>query len=70
MGVFYMRKTDKNGKVATKVATEEAEVEFDKKHGWKDFDPDEFANNVAAEAREKEMLTLPKKAEAQAVKTL
>ena len=37
MSVFYMR----HKKHGTKVATEEAEVEFDKKRGWVEFDPEE-----------------------------
>ena len=61
MSVFYMKKTGKNGKVATKVATEEAEMEYDKKLGWVEFDPDE---------KPADTLTLPKKPEAQPAKGL
>ena len=49
MAVFYMR----HSKHGTKVACQEEEREFDLKHGWKDFDPNEFVAEVAKEpARE------------------
>lgn len=44
MSVFYMR----HKKHGTKVATEEAEVEHDKKRGWVEFDPEEEAKQVEA----------------------
>ena len=57
MSVFYM----KHPKHGTKVATQEEEVEHDKKRGWVEFNP----NDKPAET-----LTLPKKPEAQAAKGL
>ena len=51
MGVFYMKLTTKQGKVSTKVATQEEEVEHDKKRGWVEFDPNEKPTDT---------LTLPK----------
>ena len=46
MGVFYMKKTARDGKVATKVATQEEEVTHDKKHGWEEFDPNAKASET------------------------
>jgi len=52
MSVFYM----KHKKHGTKVATEESEVEFDKKRGWEEYDPEEVA------APKQETLTVKKPA--------
>jgi len=55
MSVFYL----KHRKHGTKVATEESEVEFDKKRGWEEYDPEEVAV-----AKKPETLTLKKSSEA------
>jgi len=47
MSVFYM----KHKKHGTKVATEEAEVEHDKKRGWVEFDPEEDAKLAQAASK-------------------
>ena len=48
MSVFYM----KHPKHGTKVATEEAEVEYDKKRGWVEFDPEKPEVKPAAAKQE------------------
>lgn len=61
MGVFYL----KHKKHGTKVATDEAEVEQDKKRGWEEYDidsPTVVADVVAAMAKQdSNTLGLPKK---------
>lgn len=52
MSVFYL----KHRKHGTKVATEESEVEFDKKRGWEEYDPNEVP------AQKQETLTVKKPA--------
>jgi len=58
MSVFYL----KHKKHGTKVATEEAEVEHDKKRGWEEYEID--APEVKTEV--KSTLSVPKKPDAQA----
>jgi hypothetical protein len=53
MSVFYL----KHRKHGTKVATEESEVEFDKKRGWEEYDLEEMP-------KKPETLSLKKSAEA------
>lgn len=69
MSVFYMQLIGKNGKVTRKVATDEAEVDQDKKRGWVEYDPDEQAaaeRAAHAAAAKQNTLGLPKHANAAA----
>jgi len=59
MGVYYM----KHPKHGTKVATQEEEVEHDKKRGWTEYELDA---PVQAEQPVSNTLSVPKKAEARA----
>ena len=60
MGVYYM----KHPKHGTKVATQEEEVEHDKKRGWTQYEVDEIKPEVepvaAAKEVQKSTLTLNK----------
>ena len=58
MSVFYL----KHKKHGTKVATEESEVEHDKKRGWEEYE----LNEQEAKPEAKSTLGVPKKADVQA----